>query len=318
MSFTRKQNGRIVVAPRLSSGAHGRIPKVAPAARVAIDVHDPAERFAAALVECALAKAMKNEPAKRSAKQRRDRARAALVATPGGLDDAKRIALALGACGAVLLRAVERAAPEMREHAARAAVRLVALVREHDARTTSALVLLASAAQWTAIGEMLRERLFTLGPKGDGFGEAMRLARDASATGRNDLLSALALEREARDAERSRPFVPPTFAQDAPDEPDAQAVDHDPKDAPMDRPEALAPERPDLRDDESTEDSPTGNRFPVEPDGQEEARPTGRPAPQVEVGAAVGAPMTDAASAQARQSYAEFQTRALERTRRRS
>jgi hypothetical protein len=88
------------------------------------------------------------------------------------------------------------------------------MVDEHDVRSSSALGLLVSSAQWQAIASMLRERAFAVGPASltmsktkstegtsvsTSMGDLLRLAALASSTGRGDLLSALALEREARE-----------------------------------------------------------------------------------------------------------------------
>jgi hypothetical protein len=204
---------------------HGRLAQVAPAARVDITLSDAAERYAFALVEKHLARKVGDAKARKAATQRSDRARSALVLQPGGLTESRRIVTSLHSCGGAVLRVVEKAHPDLREFAARAAVRLTALVREHDVQSTSALLLLGSASQWSALGEMLRERAFAIGPAilttskamrvDDGgtvsaslpaFESIVRLARDCSATARLDLLSALELEKQARDANDRKPF----------------------------------------------------------------------------------------------------------------
>jgi hypothetical protein len=221
----RRRRERVGTSPAPSPLAHGRLAKVAPAARVVVDASSAAERFAVALVDLAMARHLGDLRAQRNARLRADRARAALVqATPSGQEEARRITHALASGGGSALRAVERAHADHREYATRAAVRLCALVREHDIASTGALLLIASAASWSAIAEMLRERAFAAGPAalsvassrpGDrqgervsltlgGLGDLLSLATKAAATARGDLLSGLALEAQARSEDRGR------------------------------------------------------------------------------------------------------------------
>ena len=180
--------------------AHGRLARVAPVVRLQVDAGDPCERFVAALVERAVARKVGSPHDKRNAKARGDRARAALVAIPGGLDEARRIAVALQSSGGAVLRAVERSHAEVREYAARAAVRFVAITREHDVRGTAALAMLASGAQWSAFGELLREKALAMAPGDVALADVLKLAERASAASRLDVLTALQLERQSRDA----------------------------------------------------------------------------------------------------------------------
>jgi hypothetical protein len=179
---------------------------VPPVVRTRIDAGDPSERLAFALIERHLQnRGVRTESTARALKSRIDRAREEMRGTPRGAEEARRIVEGITANGGAMLRTVQRSCVELRPFAARAAVRLVALVREHDIRSTAALVLLGSAAQWTALADALRDLVFERGPAatpGDGpsFGELLKLARDASNAARLDLLSALDVEKRTRDA----------------------------------------------------------------------------------------------------------------------
>jgi hypothetical protein len=206
----RKKNGRVVVVPPPVAQSHGRALPSAAAVRTRIEPGDPAERLAFAVVERTLqARGIVTGSSARAVKARIDRARAELALQPTGAEEARAITRGLTANGGAVLRSVEKASPDLREFAARAAVRFVAYVREHDVRSTAALVMLSAAAQWSAIGDALRDRLFT---KLDA--DTIRMARDASSAARLDVLSALQVEQEARVARQptfdaSRFAIPP-------------------------------------------------------------------------------------------------------------
>jgi hypothetical protein len=215
----RAKAGRIVAASAPAARAHGRLARIAPASRATVDMADGAERYAFALVERHVTRVLSaDRKEQRAARLRCDRARLALVQA-GGADEAKRIATALQTCGGAVLRTVERAHAESRAFAARAAVRFVAFAREHAAESTAALTLLASAACWFAVADMLRERILSTDPaafgasasrKGDSghvtrsAGELIKLATAAANTGRLDLLSGLQVEQQARDGAPTR------------------------------------------------------------------------------------------------------------------
>jgi hypothetical protein len=204
---TRKKNGRTIVTSPPTGKAHGRPLATTPAIRTRLDPGDPAERLAYALVEHHLVRrGVKVDANANAIKRRIDRAREDLRLTPTGAEEARQITSGLTANGGGLLRTVETAHPDARGFAARAAVRFVALVREHDVTSTAALVSLASAAQWSALGEMLRDEMHAIGPKGDGFGERLKQATACSTAARLDLLGGLQLEREAKEAKPRATF----------------------------------------------------------------------------------------------------------------
>ena len=208
MSHVRNKRGRVVVTSPATGKAHGRALATAPAVRTRIEPGDPAERLAYALVERVMLKrGASSKLSARAIKARIDRARDELATHANGAEEARSITTGLTANGGALLRTVEQAAPDARAFAARAAVRFVALIREHQVTSTAAVVMLASAAQWSALGEMLRDRAFALGVKGDGFGDALKLAASCSGSSRLDLLGALQLEAQARAARASTPRI---------------------------------------------------------------------------------------------------------------
>lgn len=207
MTAVRRKRGRVVAMSAPSARAHGRLAEVAPASRADVRLADPAERFAFALVERAVVRRSGDAKQKRAAKQRADRARAALIAASDGHDEVRRIASALASCGGAVLRTVERAHADLREFAARAAVRLTALVREHDVTSTGALVLLGSAARWSALAEALHERAFVLGSGDETFATLVKLAQSSSNAARLDLLSALDLEQQSRARSERGPSI---------------------------------------------------------------------------------------------------------------
>ncbi len=213
---TRKKRGRTVVVSPPTGQDHGRPLATTPAVRTRLDPGDPAERLAFALVQAHLRRrGVKVGATERAIKARIERARVELRETPTGAEEARSVTTGLTANGGALLRTVERAAPDARDFATRAAVRFVALVREHRVTSTAALVSLASAAQWSALGEMLRDECFALGVNGEGLGERLKTAAAASTAARLDLLGGLQLEREAKDAQPppvpwlNVPVIPP-------------------------------------------------------------------------------------------------------------
>jgi hypothetical protein len=179
-----------------------------PAIRTRLEPGDPAERLAFALVEAHLRRAgVKVGATSRAIRARIERARDELRQSPEGAEEARHVTSGLTANGGALLRTVERAAPDTRDFATRAAVRFVALVREHGCTSTAAVVSLASSAQWSALAELLRDEAFAVGPAGESFGERLKQAAAASQAARLDLLGGLQVEREAREA-RPAPLFP--------------------------------------------------------------------------------------------------------------
>jgi hypothetical protein len=218
----RTRNGREVVTTRPQTRAQGRRAPLAPAVRSNIDPRDPGERLAHALVDQAVAHAQKDNRAREAAKDRAQRAREALRELPDGRNEVERITTGLSTNGGAMLRSVAIAHVDSKEYAARAAVRYVAWLREHAVECSSALVMLASAAQWTALGEMLRDRTFATDPatltavrgRTDGMqsvrmssADTLKLAERASSAGRLDLMAGLALEQQARDARKAQPIL---------------------------------------------------------------------------------------------------------------
>jgi hypothetical protein len=237
---TRRKRGRTVTASPSAGKRHGRLAAVPAVVRTRIDPADASERLAYALIERHLLnRGVPVETNERALKSRIDRARDEMRTRPEGAEEARRITQGLTANGGAMLRTVERSCIELRAFAARAAVRLVALIREHGIESTAALVLLGSAAQWTALADALRDLVFERGPtapKGEGpsFAELLKLAQSASGAARLDLLSALDVEqrtRSARDADAGtittdelqrrvlalRANDPPTMTVDAPE-----------------------------------------------------------------------------------------------------
>ncbi|MGO8996004.1 MAG: hypothetical protein ACLQVI_22040 [Polyangiaceae bacterium] len=230
MRHSKKKGSRIVVRSPGAGRAHGRPLPTAPALRTRIAPGDAAERLAFALIERHLHnRGIDTGTSERAIKARLDRAREELRGQEGGADEALHITTGLAANGGALLRSVETAAPDSRAFAARAAIRFVHYVREHKAETTGALVLLASAAQWSALGELLRDRAFAA--KADdakALEQSVKLAATCASASRLDLLGGLQLEREARDAKPAPAW--PWMAGAPPPPPDASEDDEAPAD----------------------------------------------------------------------------------------
>jgi hypothetical protein len=218
MKPTRQKRDRVIVPSPDVGKAHGRLVATAPALRRRVDPGDPAEVLAFALIEHHLQRrGIKGTGSARGIKARMDRARQKLRLDPKGAELVKAIASGLTSNGGALLRTVESASVEARPFAAGAAVRFVALVREHDIQSTAALVLLASASQWSALGELLRDRAFA-STETKAQAEALKSAASASQASRLDLLTGLQVERVAQE-HRNRP---PTFDWSAPPAPAPQ------------------------------------------------------------------------------------------------
>ncbi len=195
---TRTKRGRVVAVTPPAGKAHGRLLAGVPAAHARPNHGSASRRLAVAMLDRQLALMLGDRPAYRTARRRADRARRAVLAEVGGVDEVRRVGEALAAARPAL-RLAARAHVEARPFAVMAAAQLVALTREHEVTCSAALGLLGSSATMHAIAEMLRGRVFASSPA-EVDGDLVRLAATAAAAARTDLLTALQVEREARAA----------------------------------------------------------------------------------------------------------------------
>ena len=214
MQRIRRKGDRVVATQPAAATAHGRLARTAPAIHVrTVDQRDGRVRLVEALVLVrSQAAGIDVGLTPRALKARIDRARVEL-----GPEAGKRLTMAFAETTGPMLATVKRAHADARPHAMRAACQFVILLDEHQVESTAAMALLASASQWMALGDLLRDRIFAQ-PSGEGMAAAVKMAAVAASTGRNDLLSALELEQRAKEG---RPREWPQWTQPAQDAPGA-------------------------------------------------------------------------------------------------
>ncbi len=242
----RKKKGHIVtVAPPVVQ-EHGRPLAMAAASVPRAGDRDAAHRYALGCIERNLARAMKDPTKARTAARRAERAKAALLLEPNGLQEVQAIHLALSADGGAALRCAAKAHAATREYAVLAADTLVSLVREHRLETSAGLAYAGSAAAWMALERLLLDRLFA----GVMRPEALKMAGAASSSARHAMGWALHIEQQARDARPAPAFAwtLPSRPHDAPGTSIEAQDPPEPQDVPMDAPE------PDMEQDGHPDD----------------------------------------------------------------
>lgn len=188
-----RKNGRVrVVAPSRAVSSICRAP-IVPAT---VGDLDAGNRGAVARLIAHVLTAIV-DPSATNRRRVRDYKHAMVRAGRGDLANA--VASALGSDGGMLVRALARACLSMRDAAQAAALAFVDAVDEHRIESATARALLArSALESAAVDAMLAAMVAGEAPP-----ETGKVAASLSAAARIDLLTALQLEREARDAQRA-------------------------------------------------------------------------------------------------------------------
>lgn len=202
----KRRNGRDRIVSTPQRASEGRRAPIAPA--VVVPIRSPSDALVvlgAELFNVEQARAIEaSQPspestdARRRAEKRRSDVRYALSRYVGPESaDAHQRALQLH-CGAVL-RLAGKAPEGMREHVLLAAVEHAQVAVEHRIESTAARIFNTRSALWSALTRAtLAEAVLDPAARG----EAVKLARYADQCARLDLLTALQLERQARDGQR--------------------------------------------------------------------------------------------------------------------
>jgi hypothetical protein len=218
----RKKNGRVVVDVPAAGRKHGRVARIPPASPAVTDAAELARHYLAACLSREFARRTSSSESTqyRSALRQAGKIAARLGQLPQGRDLLTRANTALGSRAVrSAITLASRAHADGKAFAIEAAATLAEVLIEHDVRSASALMMIGGAAAKTAAANMCFALALEKGPSlmsvtrgkktDDGtqvsaqlaaFEPLLRAGINASNSARVDVLSALDLEKQSRDA----------------------------------------------------------------------------------------------------------------------